>query len=141
VAHGSDIVGADRREREGGVFNSNRPAPAVETPVLPWHVSVGPPGIVTTERPHPIGQRRSRPLSARRTGRSSPLPGGRLPVAAEHGRGDAQHRVDEHQLQVMVPVALLDEGQRGEQPLTLDEMRGYGDGRVWCTSGASLSGL
>jgi hypothetical protein len=26
---------ADRREREGGMFNSSRPAPAVETPVLP----------------------------------------------------------------------------------------------------------
>jgi hypothetical protein len=29
--------------------------------------------------------------------------------AAEQGRGDAQHRVDERQLQVMVSVALVDE--------------------------------
>ena len=35
VARGCDIGEADRREREGGVFNSSRPAPAVETPVLP----------------------------------------------------------------------------------------------------------
>ena len=65
------------------------------------------------------------------------------PVTTEQASGDRQHRVDERQLQVMVSVTFLDEGQRGEKPLALDTLRKGNNKKVglllasaWCQVGA-----
>ena len=69
----------------------------------------------------------------------------RLPLA-KHGRGDRQHRVDERQLQLLVPFAAFgSEGEAGEDPLALDksglQRRGIGVvGLTWAGSVRSRTG-
>ena len=53
-------------------------------------------------------------------------------VQIEHARGDCEHRMDERDLDVPVPLTALDERQGGQGPFGVGEVLSRGAGCLWC---------